>query len=212
MGNLGLGLAGGLPRPPLYHRLRSQKAADVTHTLVPRGLCVCTFSCVQLFAISWTVARQAPLAMGFPRQEYWHGLPFPTPGDLADPGLNPRLPCLLCWQSDSLPLCYLGKPPRGLVHPYYVGPNVFQGWGQGEAPVLPWGASAWCLSTIVNMAFCSSEPSTAPPGLAVKLRILLWSLHTVPPSPPCPLCLLLSPSLILFQPHRPPCYSLGISS
>ena len=167
---------------------------------------------VQLFAISWTVAHQAPLAMGFPRQEYWHGLPFPTPGDLADAGLNPRLPCLLRWQSDSLPLCHLGKPPRGLVHPCYVGPDVFRGWGQGEDPALPWGASAWCLSTVVSMPFCNSEPSTAPTGLGVKLQILLWSLHTVPPSPPCPLCLLLSPSLILFQPHRPPCYSLGISS
>ena len=50
---------------------------------------VCALSCVQLFAISWTVAHQAPLSMGFPRQEHWSGLPGPPPGDLPDPGLEP---------------------------------------------------------------------------------------------------------------------------
>jgi len=43
---------------------------------------------------SWTVARQAPLSMGSPRQEYWSGLPFPSPGDLPDPGIEPTLPAL----------------------------------------------------------------------------------------------------------------------
>ena len=47
-------------------------------------------SCVWLFATPWTVAYQAPLSMGFPRQEYWSGLPFPSPGDLPDPGIKPR--------------------------------------------------------------------------------------------------------------------------
>ena len=44
------------------------------------------------FATPWTVALQAPLSMGFPRQEYWSGLPFPSPGDLPDPGIEPRSP------------------------------------------------------------------------------------------------------------------------
>ena len=48
----------------------------------------------------WIVARQAPLSMGFSRQEYWSGLPFPSPGDLSDPGIEPRFPPL---QADSLP-------------------------------------------------------------------------------------------------------------
>ena len=48
----------------------------------------------------WTVARQAPLSVGFSRQEYWSGLPFPSPGDLPDPGIKPRSPAL---QADSLP-------------------------------------------------------------------------------------------------------------
>ena len=47
---------------------------------------------VQLFATPWTVARKAPLFMGFSRQEYWSGLPFPPPGDLPDPGTEPMSP------------------------------------------------------------------------------------------------------------------------
>ena len=49
----------------------------------------CCFSCVQLFETPWTVALQAPLFMGFSRQEYWSGLPCPPPGDLPDPGIEP---------------------------------------------------------------------------------------------------------------------------
>ena len=54
-----------------------------------------SLSRVQLFATSWTVAHQAPLSMGFSRQEYWSGLPFPSPGDLHDPGIEPTSPALL---------------------------------------------------------------------------------------------------------------------
>ena len=50
---------------------------------------VCYFSCVQCFATLWTVACQAPLSMGFSKQEYWSRLPWPTPGDLPDPGIKP---------------------------------------------------------------------------------------------------------------------------
>ena len=49
-----------------------------------------SLSHVRLFATSWTVAHQAPPSMGFSRQEYWSGLPFPSPGDLPDPGIEPR--------------------------------------------------------------------------------------------------------------------------
>ena len=48
-----------------------------------------SLSRVRLFVTPWTVARQAPLSMGFSRQEYWSGLPLPSPGDLPDPGLKP---------------------------------------------------------------------------------------------------------------------------
>ena len=58
--------------------------------------CVCTQSlgCVWLFVTPWTVARQAPLSTGFPRREYWSGLPFPSPGDLPYPGIEPVSPAL----------------------------------------------------------------------------------------------------------------------
>ena len=63
------------------------------------------FSRVQLFVTLWIVARQAPLSMGSSRQEYWSGLPFPTPEDLPDPGIELASPVhLLHWQRDSLPL------------------------------------------------------------------------------------------------------------
>ena len=51
-----------------------------------------SLSHVQLFATPWTVAYQAPPSMGFSRQEYWSGLPFPSPGDLPNPGIKPRSP------------------------------------------------------------------------------------------------------------------------
>ena len=63
---------------------------------------------VWLFAIPWTVAYQAPPSMEFSRQEYWSGLPFPSPGDLPNPGLEPRSPAL---QADALPSELPGKPP-----------------------------------------------------------------------------------------------------
>ena len=50
-------------------------------------------SCLTL-TTPWIVACQAPLSMGFSRQEYWSGLPFPPPGDLPDPGMEPRSPAL----------------------------------------------------------------------------------------------------------------------
>ena len=58
-----------------------------------------TKSCPTL-GTPWTVAHQAPLFMGFSRQEYWSGLPFPSPGDLPDPGIEPGSPAL--W-ADPLP-------------------------------------------------------------------------------------------------------------
>ena len=51
-----------------------------------------SLSHVRLFVTPWTAALKAPLSVGFPRQEYWHGLPFPSPGDLPDPGMEPGSP------------------------------------------------------------------------------------------------------------------------
>ena len=62
------------------------------------AVCAQFLSRVQLFETPWTVASQAPLSMGFSRQEYWNGLPFLPPGDLPDPGIKPESPAL---QADS---------------------------------------------------------------------------------------------------------------
>ena len=54
------------------------------------------------FATPWTIVHQVPLSVGFSRQEYWSGFPFPSPGDLPDPGIKPRSPVSLAWQVDSI--------------------------------------------------------------------------------------------------------------
>ena len=56
---------------------------------------VLSLSTVQFIVTPWTAARQAPLSMGSPRQEYWSGEPFPSPGDLPDPGIEPVCPALV---------------------------------------------------------------------------------------------------------------------
>ena len=53
-----------------------------------------SLSRVRLFATLWTIGHQAPLSMGFPRQEYWNGLAFPSPGDLPNPRIKPGSPAL----------------------------------------------------------------------------------------------------------------------
>ena len=63
-------------------------------------------SYVRVFATLWTVAYQAPPSMGFSRQGYWSGLPFPSPGDIPDPGIKLRSPIL---RADALPCDPLGK-------------------------------------------------------------------------------------------------------
>ena len=83
----------------------------------------CMLSHMQLFAPSWTVAHQAPLPMGFSRQEhwngkkkkkeYWNGLPFLSTGDLPDSGIKPTSPTSPALQVDSLPLCHLGNLSQG---------------------------------------------------------------------------------------------------
>ena len=71
-----------------FARLLKQSAAN--------GVCMCAqlLSCVRLLVTLWPVAHQAPPSMGFPRQESWSGLPFPPPGNLPDPGMEPASPAL----------------------------------------------------------------------------------------------------------------------
>ena len=65
-----------------------------------------SLSRVRLFVTPWTIAYHAPPSVGFSRQEYWSGLPFPSPGDLPNPGIEPGTPAL---QANALPTEPLGK-------------------------------------------------------------------------------------------------------
>ena len=76
-----------------------------------------SLSRVRLFATPWTVAYQAPPSMEFSKQEYWSGLPFPSPEDLPDPGIEPRSPML---QADALPF----EPPGKLLY-LMILPQIF---------------------------------------------------------------------------------------
>ena len=75
---------------------------------------VCVLSCVRFFVTPWIVAHQAPLSMGFSRQEYWSRLPFPPLADLQNPKMEPVSPEL---QADSLPLSHRGGPYT-FIHSY----------------------------------------------------------------------------------------------
>ena len=95
----------------IIHQLKSSRLCPTSGKSVEGALDkrtvkvkVKSLSRVRLFATPWTIAHQAPPSMGFSRQEYWSGLPFPSPGDLPNPGVKPGSPAL---QTDALP----SEPP-----------------------------------------------------------------------------------------------------
>ena len=83
----------------------SSSGPDIDFLYLKRSEMKVVQSC--LTVTPWTVASQVPLSMGFPRQEYWSGLPFPSPGDLPDPRIEQGSPAL---QANSLPTEISGKP------------------------------------------------------------------------------------------------------
>ena len=126
------------------------------------GLCA-ALSRVRLFATPWTVAHQAPLSMRFSRQEYWSGSPFPTPGDLPDPGIEPRSPAL---QADALSSEPPGKPLESpapqvdslpLSHPgSLTHPKCLQHVTLWITPP-PWLPSSYALSWGSSQSFSASH-------------------------------------------------------
>ena len=101
---------GQSPHGP-QHILHSSQSYLCPASKGPVRTCCCVVtkspSCAQLFVTPQTVAHQVPLSVGFPRQRYWHGLPFPSSGDIHNTGLKP---VSLHWQVDSLPLSHQGSP------------------------------------------------------------------------------------------------------
>ena len=143
------------------------------------------FSCVQLFAIPWTVAYQPPLTMGFSRQENWSGMPGPPPGDLNNSGIKPRSPA---FQADSLSSEPSGKPPNlenkseseviqsclTLCDPMNCSPPGFSVHGILQARILEW--------TAISFFRGSSQPrdricvSCITSGLLYCMQILFFFL------------------------------------
>ena len=110
------------------HRLRCPTACGIFSAAVAAALSL--LSHVRLFATSWTVAQQAPLSMGFPRQEYWSGLPFPSLGDLLDPEIKPMSPAWVLhqwatWKAQS-------PQPRNQTHVPCIGGWILKYWTTRE--------------------------------------------------------------------------------
>ena len=138
---------------------------------------VLMLSHVQLFATPWTVAHQAPLSMGFSRQEYHNGLPFPPPGDLPNPGIKAESPAL---QADSLPLSHLGSPFLEARNPKSRAVSPLKLPGKNLSLFLP---KFWWLSTIlaipwytdISYLYCwcivSASGTTWPSSLCIWVQI-----------------------------------------
>ena len=143
-----------------------------------------TLSHVQLFVSPWTVAYQTPPSMGFSRQEYWSRLPFPSPGDLPDSGIEPRSPAL---QADALP-----SEPTGRLYLKLSKLQTEPTLLCGSPSPLPHSSPTWGAQADTWEAFtppASPVPSTSP------------SLWIPPPntSPPRPGCII-SPGKIARTP------------
>ena len=115
-----------------------------------------SLSRVRLFATLWTVAFQAPLSMGFPRQESWSGLSFPPPGDLSDPGIKPKSSALA---GGFLPTEPPGKTIFKLTLVYRPNSALY-------AEILDSNVLTLCMWTNIKKATCTSpahNPSFCPP-------------------------------------------------
>ena len=141
----------------------------------------------QLFATPWTVACQASLSMGLFRQEYWSGLPCPPPGDLPNPGIEPRF---LSLQADSLPSELPKKPKNSRVGSLFLLQGIFpiQELNQGllhcrqipyqlttrEAQIMTvqFSLVAQSCPTLCNPVDCSL-PGSSVHGI-IQARILEW--------------------------------------
>ena len=129
---------------------------------------------VRLFATPWTIAYKAPLSMGFSRQGYWSGLPFPSPEDLPDPGIEPGSPTL---QADVLPSEPPGKPLEYTEELYKKG--------------LQFSSVQFSCSVVSNSLQLHEPQHTRPPCPSPTPRVYPNS---------CPLSVMLFNHLILCRP------------
>ena len=118
-------------------------------------------SLVRLSATPWTVDYQAPPSMRFSRQEYWNGLPFPSPVDLSNPGIEPRSPAL---QADALPSKPPGKPIKWEVFLFCFADEKTEAQGGEGIGQREQGCGAWSLELEDGQSgpkpgFCGDRPS-----------------------------------------------------
>ena len=133
---------------------------------------------VRLFVTRWTVAHQAPPSMGFSRQEYWNGLPLPSPGDFTDPGIEPKSPAL--W-ADALTSEPPGKQFQSKNVSLSVVSHSVTSWtivhqapsahGIRQAGILEWVAISLSPEDLANLGI---EPRS--------LALRAFSLLSEPPS------------------------------
>ena len=121
---------------------------------------------VRLFVTLWTAAHQAPLSMGFFRQEYWSGLPFPSPGDLPEPGIKPRSPSFEAGALTSEPP---GKPSGceswTIKKAERQRTNAFELWCWRRLLRVPWTARRSSQSIL------KINPGISLEGLMLKLKL-----------------------------------------
>ena len=141
------------------------------------GVCMLScFSSVRLFVTLWTVAGQAPLSMGFSKQEYWSGLPFPSPEDLPNPGIEPTSPAL---QVDSLLLHHQGSPCKAVSScRYFLTPARLRGDGLISSFLWPLTGGpgqgvSWELNEVVS-ASCSVRGEGVPNMTTVYMQGSGW--------------------------------------
>ena len=134
-----------------------------------------SLSRVRLFATSWTVAYQAPPSVGFSRQEYWSGLPFPSPGDLSNPGIKPR---------DQTQVSRIASRRFTILATREDSKDIIKNSDLGGATVVRWrhwgchGLCAQCQDAHVAGGL-DAEPETgaSPPGWpdgSLKPQPSLW--------------------------------------
>ena len=124
-----------------------------------------SLSHVQLFVTPWTVAYHAPPSMGYSRQEYWSGLPFPSPGDLPDPGIEPRSPAL---QADALPSELPGKPH--IIYIYNIHFQIFSLKRYYKILCYIVGP-CWLSILYIGTHLCSSQTPIYPPFPLVTISL-----------------------------------------
>ena len=127
-----------------------------------------SLSRVRPFATPWTVACQAPPPMGFPRQEYWSGSPFPSPRDFPDPEIEPKSPAL---QADSLP----SEPPQApnLTRLYTFTLKLMEMRWKTPCPQLPWSHLRGSVATATSMPG-NTKFEYCHPGRKVLVGSVAW--------------------------------------